>query len=110
MMQIGSNELRHLCLWSQVGTGPGSLDDFETDIRVVLEYVKRKFTSSSQQPPFHPLCLLLVCQYHSEPDRSIQALWYREILQAKYHPTKLRFVQCALLGGDITRKEMDDPG
>ena len=49
MMQIGSNDLCSFCLQPQVGIGPGSPDDFEANIRAVLEYLKlhlREFISN----------------------------------------------------------------
>ena len=60
MMQIGSNDLCQLCLQSQVGIGPGSADDFEANIRAVLDYLKlhlRESLSNIQLPPspdLHP--------------------------------------------------------
>jgi len=54
MMQIGSNDLCQLCLQSLIGIGPGSPDDFEANIRAVLEYLKvhlREFISSFYHHP-----------------------------------------------------------
>lgn len=54
MMQIGANDLCQLCLQSQVGVGPGSPDDFEANIRAVLEYVRlhlREFISNCYRTP-----------------------------------------------------------
>ena len=74
MMQIGSNDLCQLCLQSQVGIGPGSADDFEANIRAVLEYLKlhlRKFPSNCHRSLTYTLHSY--SQYHREPVRSIQA-------------------------------------
>jgi len=76
MIQIGSNDLCQLCLQSLIGIGPGSPDDFEANIRAVLEYLRahlRKCIPSC----YHCLAYTLssYSQFHREPDWSIQALW-----------------------------------
>lgn len=40
--QIGSNDICQLCVQAELGFGPGSPDDFETNVRKTLEAVRTK--------------------------------------------------------------------
>jgi len=102
MMQIGSNDLCQLCLQSQVGTGPGSADDFETRIREVLEYLKANLPNTIVN-------LTGVFKVSAIYERTLNQPYCEKILPLIPH---LNWeCSCALLGGEAgtaTRKAMDD--
>jgi hypothetical protein len=94
MMQIGSNDLCQLCLQSQIGIGPGSPDDFEANIRAVLEYLKahlRKFIPHLlPSPGLHPHLRIANTIVNLSGVFKLSGIYQvRVILPANCHPTNL---------------------
>lgn len=100
-LQIGSNDLCWLCAQATIGIGPGSVDDFEANIRRTLEMIRKAIPNSLVN-------LLAVFKVSDIFELTKNQPYCSKLLTSLPH--KNIECACSLLDGNIgetTRKLMD---